>query len=236
MAEEKQETKEKPAKAAKAQGGKAPAKQPAARQEADRAPRASGKEERVTPRLLTKYRTDVVPALMKRFKYKSLMQVPHLEKISINIGVGQATQDPKLVDSAARDLEMITGQKVVITKAKKAISNFKLREGMPIGCRVTLRRARMWEFFDRFVSIVVPRMRDFRGLNDKSFDGRGNYTLGLKEHIVFPEIDVDKIAKVFGMDITFVTTAKTDQEAYELLKAMGFPFVKRQEVLETTAN
>lgn len=236
MAEEKQETKEKPAKAAKPQGGKAPAKQPAARQEADRAPRASGKEERVTPRLLTKYRTDVVPALMKRFKYKSLMQVPHLEKISINIGVGQATQDPKLVDSAARDLEMITGQKVVITKAKKAISNFKLREGMPIGCRVTLRRARMWEFFDRFVSIVVPRMRDFRGLNDKSFDGRGNYTLGLKEHIVFPEIDVDKIAKVFGMDITFVTTAKTDQEAYELLKAMGFPFVKRQEVLETTAN
>jgi large subunit ribosomal protein L5 len=236
MAEEKQEKKEKPAKAAKPQGGKAPAKQPAARQEADRAPRASGKEERVTPRLLTKYRTDVVPALMKRFKYKSVMQVPHLEKISINIGVGQATQDPKLVDSAARDLEMITGQKVVITKAKKAISNFKLREGMPIGCRVTLRRARMWEFFDRFVSIVVPRMRDFRGLNDKSFDGRGNYTLGLKEHIVFPEIDVDKIAKVFGMDITFVTTAKTDQEAYELLKAMGFPFVKRQEVLETTAN
>lgn len=236
MAEEKQEKKEKPAKAAKPQSGKAPAKQPAARQEADRAPRASGKEESVTPRLLTKYRTDVVPALMKRFKYKSLMQVPHLEKISINIGVGQATQDPKLVDSAARDLEMITGQKVVITKAKKAISNFKLREGMPIGCRVTLRRARMWEFFDRFVSIVVPRMRDFRGLNDKSFDGRGNYTLGLKEHIVFPEIDVDKIAKVFGMDITFVTTAKTDQEAYELLKAMGFPFVKRQEVLETTAN
>lgn len=205
----------------------------AAAQAPDRAPRASGKEERVTPRLLTTYKTNVVPALMNRFKYKSVMQVPRLVKISINIGVGQATQDAKLVDAAARDLESIVGQKVVITKAKKAISNFKLREGMPIGCRVTLRRARMWEFFDRFVSVVVPRMRDFRGLNDKSFDGRGNYTLGLKEHIVFPEIDVDKIARIFGMDITFVTTAKTDQEAYELLKAMGFPFVKRQEVLET---
>ncbi|MBX2990626.1 MAG: 50S ribosomal protein L5 [Bacteroidetes bacterium] len=205
----------------------------AAAQASDKAPRSSGKEERVTPRLLTTYRNDVVPALMKRFKYKSVMQVPRLEKISVNIGVGQATQDAKLVDSAARDLESIVGQKVVITKAKKAISNFKLREGMPIGCRVTLRRARMWEFFDRFVAVVVPRMRDFRGLNDRSFDGRGNYTLGLKEHIVFPEIDVDKISKIFGMDITFVTTAKTDQEAYELLKSMGFPFVKRQEVLET---
>ncbi len=204
-----------------------------AAQAPDRAPRASGKEERVTPRLLTSYRESVVPVLMKRFNYKSVMQAPRLEKIAINIGVGQATQDAKLVDAAARDLELITGQKVVITKAKKAISNFKLREGMPIGCRVTLRRARMWEFFDRFVSVVVPRMRDFRGLNDKSFDGRGNYTLGLKEHIVFPEIDVDKISKIFGMDITFVTTAKTDEEAYELLKTMGFPFVKRQEVLET---
>ncbi len=199
----------------------------------DRAPRSSGKEERVTPRLLTSYRQNVVPTLMKRFSYQSVMQAPRLDKIAINIGVGQATQDAKLVDAAARDLELITGQKVVITKAKKAISNFKLREGMPIGCRVTLRRARMWEFFDRFVSVVIPRMRDFRGLNDKSFDGRGNYTLGLKEHIVFPEIDVDKISKIFGMDITFVTTARTDEEAYELLKTMGFPFVKREEVLET---
>ena len=218
-------------------GGQKPEKKKekgsAAAQAPDKAPRASGKEERVTPRLQTTYRNDVVPALMKRFKYKSVMQVPRLEKISVNIGVGQATQDAKLVDSAARDLESIVGQKVVITKAKKAISNFKLREGMPIGCRVTLRRARMWEFFDRFVAVVVPRMRDFRGLNDRSFDGRGNYTLGLKEHIVFPEIDVDKITRIFGMDITFVTSAKTDQEAYELLKALGFPFVKRQEVLET---
>lgn len=231
MAEEKQK-KPAPPKAAKPQPEKGKGKAGAA-QAPDRAPRASGKEERVTPRLLTAYRQNVVPALMKRFNYKSVMQAPRLEKIAINIGVGQATQDAKLVDAAARDLELITGQKVVITKAKKAISNFKLREGMPIGCRVTLRRARMWEFFDRFVAIVVPRMRDFRGLNDKSFDGRGNYTLGLKEHIVFPEIDVDKISKVFGMDITLVTTAKTDEEAYELLKAMGFPFVKRQEVLET---
>jgi large subunit ribosomal protein L5 len=227
MAEEKQK---------KAGSGKGPEKAKgkggAAAQAPDRPQRASGKEERVTPRLLTMYRQQVVPALMKRFNYKNVMQVPRLEKIAINIGVGQATQDPKLVDAAARDLEMIVGQKVVITKAKKAISNFKLREGMPIGCRVTLRRARMWEFFDRFVTIVVPRMRDFRGLSDKSFDGRGDYTVGLKEHIVFPEIDVDKISKVFGMDITFVTTAKTDQEAYELLKGLGFPFVKRQEVLE----
>lgn len=238
MAEEKPKTPAAP-KGAKPQAGKpqaekAKGKRAPAAQAPDKAPRSSGKEERVTPRLLTAYRADVVPALMKRFNYKSVMQVPRLEKIAINIGVGQATQDAKLVDAAARDLELIVGQKVVITRAKKAISNFKLRETMPIGCRVTLRRARMWEFFDRFVSVVVPRMRDFRGLNDKSFDGRGNYTLGLKEHIVFPEIDVDKISKIFGMDITVVTTAKTDQEAYELLKAMGFPFVKRQEVLETT--
>ncbi|MBI5473632.1 MAG: 50S ribosomal protein L5 [Ignavibacteriae bacterium] len=228
MADEKQKKPAKPqAEKAKVKGKGGAAAAP------DRSPRSSGKEVRVTPRLVTRYKTDVVPALMKRFNYKTVMQVPRLEKIAINIGVGQATQDAKLVDAAARDLELITGQKVVITKAKKAISNFKLREGMPIGCRVTLRRARMWEFFDRFVSVVVPRMRDFRGLNDKSFDGRGNYTLGLKEHIVFPEIDVDKIVKIFGMDITFVTTAKTDQESYELLKTMGFPFVKREQVLET---
>ena len=235
MAEEKPKKSATPKtpKAAKPEAEKGKGKKGPAAQAADKAPRSSGKEERVTPRLLTAYRKDVVPALMKRFNYKSVMQVPRFEKIAINIGVGAATQDAKLVDAAARDLEAIVGQKVVITKAKKAISNFKLREGMPIGCRVTLRRARMWEFYDRFVSVVIPRMRDFRGLNDKSFDGRGNYTLGLKEHVVFPEIDVDKISKIFGMDITLVTTAKTDQEAYELLKAMGFPFVKRQEVLET---
>jgi len=196
-------------------------------------PRQQGKREKVVARLSLTYPREVVPAMMKRFNYKNVMQVPRLEKVCINIGVGQATQDPKLVEAAARDLEAITGQKAVITRAKKSISNFHLREKMPIGCRVTLRRAIMYEFLDRFISISVPRIRDFRGLSDKSFDGRGNYTVGLKEHTVFPEIDVDKIAKIFGMDITFVTTAGTDQEAYELLKAFGMPFVKRQEVLET---
>ena len=171
---------------------------------------------------------------MRRFNYRNPMQVPRLEKISINIGVGEATQDAKLVEAAARDLEAIVGQKVVITRAKKSISNFKLREKMPIGCRVTLRKGMMYEFLDRFISVAIPRIRDFRGVSDKSFDGRGNYTIGVKEHTVFPEIDVDKITKIFGMDVTFVTTARTNQEAYELLKAFGMPFVKRQEVLEPT--
>ncbi len=200
---------------------------------ADKAQRARTPRERVVPRLATLYRTDVIPALMKRFQYRNVMQVPRLEKITINIGVGDAVQDPKLVEVAAKDLESIAVQKVVITRARKSISNFKLREKMPIGCRVTLRRATMFEFLDRFISISVPRIRDFRGLPDTSFDGRGNYTVGIKEHTVFPEIDVDKITRVFGMDITFVTTAPTDQEGYELLKAFGMPFVKRQEVLET---
>jgi large subunit ribosomal protein L5 len=200
---------------------------------AAKAPRTRTPRERVVPRLATFYRTDVIPSLMKRFQYRNVMQVPRLEKITINIGVGDAVQDPKLVEVAAKELESIAGQKVVITRARKSISNFKLREKMPIGCRVTLRRATMFEFLDRFISISVPRIRDFRGLPDTSFDGRGNYTVGIKEHTVFPEIDVDKITRVFGMDITFVTTAPTDQEGYELLKAFGMPFVKRQEVLET---
>ena len=207
---------------------------PKPQQPAEKAPKAKGPKEHVVARLSVTYHKEVVPALQKRFNYKNVMQVPHLEKIAINIGVGEATQDPKLVEAAARDLEAIVGQKVVITRAKKSISNFKLREKMPIGCRVTLRRTHMYEFLDRFISISVPRIRDFRGLSDKSFDGRGNYTIGIKEHTVFPEIDVDKITRVFGMDITFVTTAKTDQEAYELLKAFGMPFVKRQEVLEAS--
>jgi len=198
--------------------------------------KAKGPRERVVARLSETYKKEVVPGLMKRFSFSNVMQVPRLEKIAINIGVGQATQDVKLVEAAAHDLEAIVGQKVVITRAKKSISNFKLREKMPIGCRVTLRRAHMYEFLDRFISVTVPRIRDFRGLSDKSFDGRGNYTIGIKEHTVFPEIDVDKVVRVFGMDITFVTTAKTDQEAYELLKAFGMPFVKRQEVLETSTT
>jgi len=217
----------------KAKGGEEKAAGPkAAKPKGEQAPKVKEPKERVVPRLAVAYKDAVIPALMKRFKYRNPMQVPRLDKIAINIGVGQATQDPKLVETAAHDLEAITGQKVVITRAKKSISNFKLREKMPIGCRVTLRRAHMFEFLDRFISVSVPRIRDFRGLSDKSFDGRGNYTIGIKEHTVFPEIDVDKITKVFGMDITFVTTAKTDQEAYELLKAFGMPFVKRQEVLE----
>jgi large subunit ribosomal protein L5 len=186
----------------------------------------------VTPRLQEHYKKNVIPELMKRFHYKNIMQVPRLEKISINVGVGEATQDAKLVDVIAKDLEIIVGQKVVQTKSKKAISNFKLRAGMPIGARVTLRKNKMYEFLDRFISVAVPRIRDFRGLSDKSFDGRGNYTVGVKEHIIFPEIDVDKVTKLFGMDISIVTTANTDEEAYELLKGFGLPFVKRQEVIE----
>jgi large subunit ribosomal protein L5 len=225
MSDEKQ----KKPKAPQEKQGKKAKPEPAAAQPKDKRKLT---EERVTPRFQTNYATQIVPALMKRFSYRNMMQVPRLHKIAINVGVGQATQDAKMVETVAHDLELIVGQKVVITRAKKSISNFKLREKMPIGCRVTLRRARMYEFMDRFISIAVPRIRDFRGLPDRSFDGRGNYTIGLKEHTVFPEIDVDKVARVFGMDITFVTTAQNDQEAYELLKAFGMPFVKRQEVVE----
>ncbi len=194
---------------------------------------AATREAGVPPRLFLHYRKEVIPLLMKRFQYTSVMQVPKLVKISINSGVGMATQDPKILDTTVKELESITGQKVAITKSKKAISNFKLREGLPIGCRVTLRRAVMYEFLDRLISVALPRVRDFRGVSDKSFDGHGNYTLGVKEQIIFPEIDVDKVTRISGMDITIVTTAKTDAEAYELLKALGMPFVKRQEVLQT---
>lgn len=185
-------------------------------------------EEKIIPRLLEMYRQEVVPQLMKKFNYKNIMQVPKLYKITVNIGVGKASQDPKLLEDAVRDLTMITGQKPSIRKAKKAISNFKLRQGMAIGCMVTLRGARMYEFFDRLINIALPRVRDFRGLSDKSFDGRGNYSLGIKEHIIFPEINVDKVNRVYGMDITIVTTAKTDAEAYDLLKSFGFPFRKKE--------
>jgi len=194
---------------------------------------AAAKEAPPAPRIGLRYEKDVVPALVKRFQYKNVMQVPRLAKISINVGVGQATQDAKLIDGIMKDLETVLGQKPVVTQAKKAISNFKLRAGMPIGLKVTLRRSRMYEFMDRFINLAVPRIRDFRGLSDKSFDGRGNYTIGVKEQIIFPEIDVDKVSKVFGMDITFVTTAGNDVEAYELLKGLGMPFVKRQEIIET---
>lgn len=193
-------------------------------------------EKGITPRLYEHYKKTIIPELMRRFQYKNVMQVPRLEKIAINVGIGKkSTQDPKVIDVVMKELETITGQKVVITRAKKAISNFKLREGVAIGLRVTLRRHRMYEFLDRFINIAVPRIRDFRGLSDKSFDGHGNYTIGIKEQIIFPEIDVDKVTQIFGMDITFVTTAKTDEESYELLKGFGMPFVKR-EVIQTKAS
>jgi large subunit ribosomal protein L5 len=179
------------------------------------------------PRLKTKYQKDVVPALMQQFNYSSIMQVPRLSKICINQGVGAATGDKKLVDNAANELTTIVGQKAVSTKARTSVSNFKLREGMPIGVRVTLRGERMFEFLDRLINVALPRVRDFRGVNDKSFDGRGNYTMGITEQIIFPEIDIDKVSKIMGMDITFVTTANTDAEAFALLKEIGIPFVKK---------
>lgn len=177
-----------------------------------------------TPRLADKYSKEVVPALMKKFAYKTVMQAPKLEKICINRGVNGAVTDKKLVDIAVEELNMITGQKAVPTMSKKDISNFKLRKGMPIGARVTLRGEKMYEFLDRLVSVALPRVRDFKGISDKAFDGRGNYTLGVTEQIIFPEIDIDKVNRITGMDITFVTTAQTNEEAYELLKELGMPF------------
>ncbi len=177
-----------------------------------------------TPRLKDKYSTEIVPALMEQFQYKSIMEVPKLVKICLNQGVGEATQDKKLVDNALKEMTSIAGQKAVPTKAKKSISNFKLRDAMVIGARVTLRQNQMYEFLDRLITVTLPRVRDFRGINDKSFDGRGNYSMGILEQIVFPEIDIDKVSRITGMDVTFVTTAKTDAEALALLKAIGMPF------------
>ncbi len=219
MAKEKEKPKEKPK-----------GKKPSQKQEPKEAKASHTRDAGVYPRLLEMYKKDLAPAMMKRFNYKSVMQVPRLEKISLNMGIGAATQDAKLLETAAKELELITGQKPAITKAKKAISNFKLRQGVPIGARVTLRGRQMYEFLDRLVSVAMPQIRDFRGVPDRSFDGRGNYTLGIKEQIIFREIDADKVAKINGMDITFVTTAKTDLEAMELLKGFGMPFVKRDTV------
>ena len=177
-----------------------------------------------TPRLAEKYKKDVVPALMKKFSYKTVMQAPRITKICLNRGVNGAVTDKKLIDIAIDELSNITGQKAIATMSKKDISNFKLRKNMPIGARVTLRGVKMYEFLDRLVSVSLPRVRDFKGINDKAFDGRGNYTLGVTEQIIFPEIDIDKVNKITGLDITFVTTANTNEEAYELLKEMGMPF------------
>jgi len=177
-----------------------------------------------TARLKDKYVKEIMPALKEKFQYKSVMQVPKITKISINRGIGNAVSDKKLVDTGVDELTTLSGQKAVATKAKNSISNFKLREGMPIGARVTLRGDKMYEFMDRLLTIALPRVRDFKGVNDKGFDGRGNYTLGIKEQIIFPEISIDKIKAISGMDITFVTTAQNDEESYELLKAFGMPF------------
>lgn len=172
------------------------------------------------------YKNEIVDAMTKKFSYKNVMEVPKLDKIVVNIGVGEAKENAKVLDSAVSDLEKITGQKAIITKAKKSIANFKLREGMAIGCKVTLRGDKMYDFADRLINLALPRVRDFRGINPNSFDGRGNYALGVKEQLIFPEIDYDKIDKVRGMDIVFVTTAKTDEEARELLTLFGMPFAK----------
>jgi len=224
MAEKKKTEKGKPeAKAAKPKKGEAAAAktaQPKAeRPAAPAAPRGK-------PRLLEFYRSECVPKMMQEFRYQSSMQVPRLAKIVLNLGLGEAIQNIKLLESASAELAAITGQKAVVTRAKKSIAAFKLREGMPIGTMVTLRRLRMYDFFDKLVNVVLPRVRDFRGVSERAFDGRGNYTLGIREQIIFPEIDYDKIDKVKGMNITIVTTAPTDEEGKHLLKLMGLPFRK----------
>ena len=177
-------------------------------------------------RLKEQYQNEIIDAMIKKFGYKNIMEVPKLDKVVINMGVGEAKDNAKLLDAAIADMEKITGQKAVVCKAKKSVANFKIREGMPIGCKVTLRGAKMFEFADKLMSIALPRVRDFRGVSDKAFDGRGNYSLGIKEQLIFPEIEYDKIDKVRGMDIIFVTTAKTDEEARELLRLFGMPFSK----------
>ncbi|MCY6483486.1 50S ribosomal protein L5 [Clostridium aestuarii] len=177
-------------------------------------------------RLQQKYNNEVVPALMEKFGYKNIMEAPKLEKIVINMGIGEAKDNSKVIEIAMADLEMISGQKPIVTRAKKSVANFKIREKMPIGCKVTLRKSKMYEFADRLMNVALPRVRDFRGVSAKSFDGRGNYALGMKEQIIFPEIEYDKIDKVRGMDIIFVTTAKTDEEARELLRYLGMPFAQ----------
>ena len=188
----------------------------------------TAKEIKIKARLADTYKKEIIPNLMKKFSYKSIMQVPKLDKIVVNMGVGAAVADQKLLEEAVKELETITGQKASIRKAKKAISNFKLREGVNIGAMVTLRREKMYEFLDRLVNVALPRVRDFRGLSDKSFDGRGNYTMGIREQIIFPEINVDRITKILGMDVTFVTTAPNDNEAFELLQSFGVPFRKKE--------
>jgi large subunit ribosomal protein L5 len=215
---------EKSAKSAKGEKAQAAPGAAASVKPADHKPAAEPLAERVPPRLKLYFEDAVRKKLSDEFGYKNRLQVPVVEKIVINMGIGEGVNDRKKVESAANDLGLIAGQKAVITKARKSIATFKVRDGQPIGCKVTLRKGRMYEFMDRLVNIALPRVRDFRGLSAKSFDGRGNYTLGIKEHIIFPEIDYDKAAEIWGMDITVCTSAKTDKEAHALLKAFNFPF------------
>ncbi len=194
----------------------------------EKKPKVKSEKSDYVPRLKVKYHKEIIPALLKKFKYANVMEVPKMTKITLNIGMGDAIQNKNLLDIVVEDLTIVSGQKPVITKAKKSVSNFKLREGYAIGCRVTLRKEKMYEFLDRFISLAVPRIRDFRGVSDKSFDGFGNYNLGVKEQIIFPEIDYDKIEIIHGLDINFVSTANTDEECFELLKLFGMPFVERE--------
>jgi large subunit ribosomal protein L5 len=203
----------------KGKKGKAPQAEAAAQPEA-----VSEPEEKIPARLRVRYETEIMPELMRELKIENRMRAPRLDKIVINLALGDARENVKLLDAAAEELRLIAGQKPVITKARKAISNFKLREGMPIGTMVTLRRERMYEFFDRLVNVALPRVRDFRGVSDKSFDGRGNYSLGIREHTIFPELNLDKVEKVKGLTISIITTARTDNEGYMLLRALGMPF------------
>lgn len=216
--EQKEKTEKKPEKKPEKKQGKT----------AETAKSAPEVRERIVARLFIKYKEEIAPKLKEKFNYSNVMEIPRLDKIVVNMGLGAAATDSKIIDEAVKDMETITGQKAIVTVAKKSISNFKLRDGMKIGAKVTLRKDTMYEFLDRLISVALPRVRDFRGISDKSFDGRGNYTLGIKEQIIFPEINVDKVTKVLGMDVTFVTTAKTDNEALELLAAFGVPFRKKE--------
>jgi large subunit ribosomal protein L5 len=226
MADDKKTKGEKAGKGAK--GGKGGAGTPARGSEggasSERAAAVVSNTEAIAPRLREKYRQQVVPALSKQFNYKNQMQVPRLRKIVVNMGLGAAVANPKIIDTAVEELKALSGQKPVVTRARKAIANFKLREGIPIGAMVTLRRARMWEFFDRLVTVALPRQRDFKGVPRKAFDGKGNYTLGLREQIIFPEINYDRIDAIKGLNVSLVTTAKTDEEGRALLQQLGMPF------------
>ncbi len=233
MADKKDKTKEPKSGEAKQASSKAAAKSKAPAKEAKKEAKPSGEAKKPaahvpvpTPRLKQKYHDVVLPALMKEFNYKNPMQAPKLVKVVLNVGLGEAISNAKALDSAADELGRITGQRPVITRARKSIATFKLREGMPIGCMVTLRRERMYEFIDRFISAALPRIRDFKGVSSKSFDGRGNYSIGIKEQVIFPEIEIDKVDSIHGLDIIFVTTAKTDEEGRALLGHLGMPYRK----------